>query len=352
MPDWTKTMEQTFEYYIVDPATWRDMKLLKSVKSCSILIDDSENTRGSATYDIADDVGENYVRAYLKTNQNGFKERFPLGTHLIQTPSTKFDGRASSTTIDAYTPLMELKENLPPLGYTVMKDSNIMENAYMIARERMRAPVVKTINSKTLYTDFVANTDDTWLTYLSDFIANAKYQLDLDEYGRVLFTPIQDSSSLQPVHTYNDDNSSILYPELTINHDIYGIPNVIEVVYSRGGVYYESRAVNDDEDSPVSTVNRGREITKRITDPELAGEPTKEQIDLYAQQALKEASTLEYIISYKHGYCGTRVGDCVRLNYKRAGLDGVTAKIISQTIKCEPGCPVTEKAVYTKKLWR
>ena len=24
MPDWTKPMQQTYEYYIVDPATWRD----------------------------------------------------------------------------------------------------------------------------------------------------------------------------------------------------------------------------------------------------------------------------------------------------------------------------------------
>ena len=26
MPDWTKTMQQTFEYYVVDPGTWKEMK--------------------------------------------------------------------------------------------------------------------------------------------------------------------------------------------------------------------------------------------------------------------------------------------------------------------------------------
>lgn len=26
MPDWTKSMEQSFEYCIVDPGTWRDEK--------------------------------------------------------------------------------------------------------------------------------------------------------------------------------------------------------------------------------------------------------------------------------------------------------------------------------------
>ena len=73
---------------------------------------------------------------------------------------------------------------------------------------------------------------------------------------------------------------------------------------------------------------------------------------MYAEQLLRELSTLEYTVSYTHGYCPVRIGDCVRLNYERAGIIDVKAKIISQSIKCEAGCPVTEKAVFTKKLWR
>ena len=70
-----------------------------------------------------------------------------------------------------------------------------------------------------------------------------------------------------------------------------------------------------------------------------------------AVDALKSLSTLEYSVTYSHGYCPVRLGDCVRLNYKKAGLNNVKAKIISQSIKCEPGCPVTEKAVFTDELW-
>lgn len=50
--------------------------------------------------------------------------------------------------------------------------------------------------------------------------------------------------------------------------------------------------------------------------------------------------------------CQTRLGDCVRLNYKAAGLTDVKAKVISQSITCESGCPVEETAKYTKNLWR
>ena len=62
MPDWTKSMEQTFEYYIVDPGTWMDKKRLSTVKSSSIVRDIEADTLGSATIDITDSVGECYIR--------------------------------------------------------------------------------------------------------------------------------------------------------------------------------------------------------------------------------------------------------------------------------------------------
>lgn len=362
MADWTKSMQQTYEYYVVDPNTWKDDYLIDTVKSATITRDSSVETLGSAIIDITNSVDECYVRIYLITIQNGVREKHPLGTFLVQTPSTSFDGKTQNVSADAYTPLMELKENSPNIGYYIPKDTNVMEMAYQIARDHTRAPVVKSENSTKNYSDFVADTSDTWLSFLSDFIANhvynksndinaASYEFGLDEMGRVLFSPKQDTASLQPVWTYDDNNSSILYPEITTERDLYGIPNVVEVVYSSGNTSYHVRAVNDDINSPTSIVNRGREIIHRDLSPLITGNPTKAQVEAYAKQILRNLSTVEYTITYKHGYCPVRLGDCVRLNYTRADLIGIKAKVISQSIECTPGCPVTEKAVFTKKLW-
>ena len=352
MVDWLSSMQQTFEYYIVNPATWKDAKKIENVKSCSISRDSYAGTLGSASINITESVGECYVRIYLITIQNGTKERHPLGTFLVQTPSTSFDGKVRNLSMDAYTPLLELKETKPPLGYSVMKGTNIMTIARQLTQENTRAPVVPASCDTNLFSDFVAETDDSWLTFLTDLLLNAKYSYDLDEMGRILFAPEQDTASLQPVWTYNDDdNSSILYANLNMDHDLYGIPNVVEVIYSHGNGYYYSRVVNDDPNSPTSTVNRGREIIHRVSDPDLIGDPTENQIDEYANRLLRELSSLEYTITYTHGYCPVRVGDCVRFNYSRADLKNVKAKVISQTIKCEPGCPVTETAVFTNRLW-
>lgn len=351
MPDWTKSMQQTFEYYTVDPGTWKDAKLLDNVKSSTVSRDSETETLGSASIDVTESVGECYIRIYLVTIQNGLKEKFPLGTFLVQTPSSSFDGKIRSVSMDAYTPLLELKENPVPLGYSTFKDQNIMDMAYQLTRENARAPVVKTDCETALVYDFVADTDDTWLSYCTDLMTNAKYGYDLDEMGRILFSPQQDIASLQPVWTYDDGNSSILYSDISMDHDLYGIPNAVEVIYSNSDSDYYAEVTNDDENSPLSTVNRGRKIVHRVTNPDLIGTPTENQIKEYTLQLLRELSSLEYTVSYTHAYCPVRVGDCVRLNYNKSGITDVKAKVISQSIKCEPGCPVTEKAVFTATLW-
>ena len=351
MPDWQASMLQTFEFYEVDPDTWGDKKKLDKILSCSVVRDLDDETLGSATISTSEELDECYIRPYLTTVQNGVRERFALGVYLCQTPSVKYDGRMKTIELDAYTPLIELKEKMPPIGYSLTKNRNILNAAYEIMNENMRAPVIEGSNSSALQSVFVANSNDTWLSFIIDLVSMANHRLDLDDRGRVLFSPVQRLDSLKPIWEYNDDNSSILYPEITLNRDLYGIPNVVEAVYSNEGRYVFARAVNKDPNSPVSTVSRGREIVYRDTNPELDVEPTQTSMNSYARDLLRRLSSLEYELSYSHGYCPVRVGDCVLLNYKRAGLDNVKAQVIRQSIKCESGCAVEETAVYTMNLW-
>lgn len=357
MPDWTKSMKQTFEYYIVNPITWKDEKRLTKVKSCSISWDLESDTFGSATFELDDEINENYIRIYLITTQNGKTEKHPLGTFLVQTLPSSFDGNKTSISADAYSPLLELKEKYLPIGYFIPKRSNIMSNVYNIVKENVRCPVVNTISDKTLYDDFVTDPDDNCLKTVQNLISNAKFSYRLDELGRVIFVPDKKLDALQPIWTYTDDNSSIMYPDIDLDRDLYGIPNVIEVIATNGAEIIHSTKENNDEESPVSIKNRGRRIVHRETDPELNGIPSdhdeaQSYIDEYAENLLKSLSTLDNSISYQHAFCPVRIGDCVRINNDMIGLNNIKAIVTSQTIKCIPGCPVTEKAVFTTKLWR
>lgn len=353
MPDWTKSMQQTFEFYEVDPATWTNKKLLDTALSLNITWDLENETRGTASLSINSDIGECYIRTYLKTIQNGIEEKTALGTFLYQTPGYNYNGKVKEHSVDGYSPLIELKEKGPSIGYTVIKNRNILDVSQMIVRENVRAPVIEGEDSATVPFNFVSNVDDTWLIFVSDLLAYAKYSLGVDEMGNVLFLPEQEYNALKPVWTFDDSNSSILYPDMNLKRDLYAVPNVIEVVLTSDySTPLYSRIVNDDPNSPISTVSRGREIVSRITNPELSSDnPTQAELDSYARTALKQASTLEYTVSYSHGYCPVRIGDCVLLNYRRAGLEEVKARVTRQKITCEPGCPVEETAVYTTSLW-
>ena len=198
MADWLSSMQRTYEYYIVDPGTWKDIRKIDNIKTSTIVRDSSVETLGSATLNMVDTFGECYVRIYLVTIQNGLTERFPLATVLVQTPSTSFNGKTTTVTVDAYTPLLELKENPPPIGYSRLKGENIMQAAYEITRENVRAPVVKPDCSETLADDFVSNTSDTWITFTEDLIMKAKHEFALDDMGRILFAPKQEVTALNP----------------------------------------------------------------------------------------------------------------------------------------------------------
>ena len=353
MPDWTKSMQQTFEYYLVDKNSWKDTKPLKLVKSSKIDRDLETDTLGSMTIDLDENIGEAYVRVYLVTIQNGVTERHPLGTFLVQTPSMSCDGKTKQYSADAYTPLIILKETLPDIGYFIPKGSNVVGTAYEKTKELMKTiPVVQTSDDEELLNDFVADPEDNWFKFLVDLLANAEYSFGLDEMGHILFLPKQDLEALQPVYTFDDGNSSILYPDITLEDDIYGIPNVVEVICSNGNSIIQVEVKNEDPNSPVSIVNRGREILYRDTNPNIVGTASTEKVQEYAEKLLKELSTIKRTITYMHGYCPVRLGDCVRLNYPKAGLTNVKAKVISQSIDCVPGCPVSETAVYPVKLWR
>lgn len=352
MPDWSKSMKQTFEYYKVDPITWHDDKPLSNIIDSRIERDSGAETLGSATLTTSELIGECYIRIYLITIQNGIKEKFPLGTFLVQTPSYSFDGKIKNVSVDAYTPLIELKEKHPPIGFFTPRERNVLDESYKLMIDNLRAPVVKTSSTEVVPYDFVSDVNDTWMTYIKDLLSLSNYYMDLDPMGNILFEPKKLKGALKPIWIYNDDNSSILYPSISLEKDLYGIPNVIEVIYSTDEYYFYKRIENREESSPVSIQNRGREIIHRVTNPEIEGIPNKNKIERYAERLLEELSSLEYTVTYTHGYCPTKVGDCVLLNYKHAGINNVKATIISQSISCVPGTPVEEKAVFVDNLWR
>lgn len=354
--DWSKSMVQTYQFFKVNPNTWMDEKKLENFESASVAFDSNDETicSGSLTGEIIDD--EFYIRIYLICTQFGYVYKFPLATLLVMSQLSGYNGRRYQYSVNAYSPLIELKEKYPPIGYSMIcRKNEVLGNVLKILAEHLRAPVITTITTPVLSTDefiFTAEFDDTWLSYIISILSSIGYHLGVNAKGEVYLSPdIINVNAVKSVYTYTDDNSSILLPDISDEYDIYGIPNVVELLHSNPNNNYFVRIVNKDPDSKTSTISRGREIVYRANTDE-GYILSKDQVQNLAVNILKKKSEVEHIIEYKHGYNPVTLGDGITMNYTRSGYRHQKAVVISQIIECKNGCVVTEKAKYSSYLWR
>lgn len=351
MPDWTRGYQETFEFWKVDPYTMADVSPLRSVTACDITRDAETDKIESARISLDEDISEEaYIRCYLSVTQDGTTERVCLGTWLAQSPTAEYDGKTITRTVECLSPLQELSDDMPPVGYSV-KDVKALAAAYDLASSHVRGNVVQPRDGALVTEAFVADDGDTWLSFVADLAAKDRHHLTLDPYGDIGFAPDTNGSALAPVWEYDDGNASILEAEVTDEADWYGIPNVVEVIVSTDTGSIVGRAENDDENSMVSTASRGRTVLKRVTDAQLADNPTQDDVDAYARKVLRESSQIERRITYTHAYNGVKLGDGVALRYTRHGLNVSRAKVVRQEMSCGTGMTVKETAVYTETLW-
>ena len=353
MIDWTRGMAQTFEFREVDPATWQDARPLACITSAEMEFDSESDTGGRATFESSEDLGERYVRAYLVAQQDGSApERVPLGTFLTQTSSKDADGAFSRYRLEAYTPLLELSDDMPPLGFSVPAGSDSVTAAADLAALHCRAPVAASPVSQALSEPFSAEPDETWLQFLSALLAKAGLSLAPDAMGRICMVPRRDPGSIAPVRGFRDDESSVMCADVSETRDLYGVPNTVEVVLPGEASGTSARAVCGDAGNPASTVARGRTVLARDTSPDapdgLGGAAAEAWLAEEARRQLAEKCSASREAVYTRGFDpAVRVGDCVALDIAAAGVR-VRAVVTRQRVVLGEGCLVEETARWAE----
>lgn len=347
MIDWTQPMAQTFEFCEVDPDTWQDARRLLEVKGGELSFDEGEDTGGHATFKTSEPLGETYVRTYLVAEQEGRpRVRVPLGTFLAQTSSKSHDGASAEYSVEAYTPLLELADGLPPVGFSVAAGTDAVAEVADLAELNARAPAVRGSVSIELDEAHVAEPDESWLEFLNSLAAKAGTRLFPDEMGQSILIASEVPAAMRPVRRFTDDEASIVQAGVTDETDLYGVPNHVEVVYSADAGAHVGAAVNDNPDSPTSTAARGRVLPFRETSPDvpdgLSGAALDAWLAAEAARLLGEKGAVTRTCKYTRGYVpDVRVGSCVRLDLERAGVHA-DAVVTAQSYDCSTGCQVTE----------
>lgn len=331
MTEWAKGYSAAYYMALVDRATWKDIDRVE-VTAGNITREETA-LRESADIECINYKGgiEQWIRVYLDVNQNGSNEHIPLFTGLATSPEVKIDGVINQNTIQCYSVLKPAEDVILKRGWYApagMNSGGIIKQLLSVTP----APVEIEDNAPVLTNAIIAEDNETHLSMIDKLLTAMNWRLIILGDGTISIRP----QPIDPVITFDPYGNDVIEPEITVSQDWYECPNVFMAV--NGDLYGVAR--DDSEDSPLSTVNRGREVWAVETDCELTD---NESVSEYAQRRLQEKQRPEKSAQYNRRYYpNLYVSDLIQLHYPNQELDGVY-RIESQGITLGHSARTQEK---------
>ena len=333
--DWSKGFTSKYILTLVDPTSWSDTQEYEFI-SGKIDMDADSSLLQSASIKMDQIIsdGENYIRIYLMAKQNGDAAKVPLFTGLTASPERKINGTMEEYTIDAYSVLKPANDVILQRGYYIARGSGANEVKNLLSV--CNAPIIVTEDSPVISEDVVVDDGTTKLDAANYILNSINWRLVIAGDGTIYICPKADSVSI----TFGDIENDCIETSVTDEYDWYSAPNVYMAVSDDYGVFI---ARDDDPDSFLSTVSRGREIWVYDANVSLQ---SGENIGDYAYRMLKESQSIVRTVKYKRRFFPEIYPtDYIYLNYPGVDISG-TFYITSQSYNLEYGCTVSEEAVY------
>lgn len=329
--DWSRGYSAVYYAKRVDPATWRDLETIKltggSIKREPSRLRESADV-DCVNYDIE---VEQWIRIYLDTRQDGDAGHEALFTGLATSPDNELSGVLSNNSLECYSVLKPADDVYLLRGWYApagMRGGDVIKDLLSVTP----APIRVAEDSPQLSTSIIAEDAETRLTMADKVLDAIDWRIRIDGDGTINVEP----KPLEPVVTFDPLENDVIETELKISADWYSCPNVyLAINEDMTGI-----ARDDSPDSPLSTVNRGREVWMVDSSCELS---QNESIGQYAQRKLDEAQQIQRTAEYERRYFPDVVpGDLVRLHYPAQNLDGVF-NIASQSIELGYGARTSEQ---------
>lgn len=335
MINWMNGYTASYYMTIVDPYTWRDLERVE-IKGGSIKRT-TDGLRESALIDCRDypEGIEHWVRLWFDADQNGGTEHVPLFTGLATSPSKDVDGVYVSRQLEAYSVLKAVSDIGLLRGWYApagVSGGSIIKDLLSV----LSAPVTVAENSPTLASNLIADNEETRLTMVDKILDAINWRLRIGGDGSIYVEPKTDES----VMTLDPLENDIIETQLKVSYDLFSCPNVFMAIDND----LTAIARDDSADSPLSTVNRGREVWTRDTSAVLSDDETIEQ---YAERRLKEEQAAQQTASYdRRFHPSIYPGDNIRMHYPEQGLDGIYS-VTTQSIELSYAARTSEEVKAT-----
>lgn len=255
-------------------------------------------------------------------NENSGWIDFPLGVFLLSSPTRKDEVASVHRDIEAYDLSLILRDDKFFERYTIPEGTNYYDAIITILRSAgiYYYNIEQTIKNLPRTIEFEPGTEK--LEAVNELLSQLNYTpLFVDEEGyfvsRAYISPADRSAD----YAYIDDEQSVTFVGAEEELDTFNVFNVFTVVRTNeeeGPLV--STYINDNPNSPLSTVNRGRNLVDHREITDIADQAA---LDAYVQRIAFEASQIYGRIQFKtalmpiHGY-----GDVLQMRYQNLKIDG------------------------------
>lgn len=328
--NWNNGFSARYYYTLIDPATWRDIERKELTggtitRSCSGLMQ-------AANIDMTQplEATEAWIRIWLDARQMNDGTREALFTGLMTTPETEWDGQRRGLKAECYSVLKPAADVLLPRGwYATAGVSGAAIAADLLGVGP--APVEYDEDAPALISPIVAEDGESNLTMAQKIIDAINWRIRIAGDGTIRIMPVADSLTA----SFDSITNDCVEMDVADEQDWFSCPNVFRA--SSGGLTAVAR--DDDPDSNLSTVSRGREIWMEETNVALTDD---ESIEEYTRRRLKEEQTPSRSVHYVRRYKPDLLpGDAIRLHYPVQDIDG-GFQITSQKIDLGYGARTAE----------
>lgn len=310
--NWSLGYKASYRAYMVDPVTWADRDAVDILSGN--INRTSSGLRESADISCIDysHGSDKWIRIWMDAEQDGAHEHIAIFTGLTSAPERKINGTISEIDLQCFSTLKPAQDVYLPRGWYATKGfigAEVIHDLLSIGP----APVTYDEGSPRLSQHIIAEDGETNLSMAYKVLDAIGWRIRIEGTGEIHIGPAAE----EPSAVYSAVDNDQIEPSVNVKNDWFECPNVFRAVSGSG----TATAVDENPDSPLSTISRGREIWKEETSVKLND---GESLLAYARRRLRELQTTATEISYSRSYDpNVRVTDRIRLSYPAQDLSGV-----------------------------
>lgn len=341
--DWTKGYSVVaWRIFRVNVDTWADGDEIGGLTSATINSDAKDQLIQHADLVLDAPVGNRlesgYYRIAMTARQGGEIERVDVATMLCESTNDTVDKGFAALTVSGQSVLYPALEPLA-IGSYAPKGVNGAEYAAEILRATINAPV--TVDGGFSLDQHVIFDECSALDAVRLVLDAGIFALRINGRGEVTISP----RITEPSLILDSANARLLQPSISRSLDYSEVPNVYRV---RQGIEVVE-AVNDNPNSPTSTVARGWRKVEYDDNPMRVNGET---LGGYADRMLEERSIVPDTRTYtREWWPDVYVGSLVRGTIASVGVDGLF-RVDSQQLTCDKGITVQEQASREVYTWQ